>query len=130
MGHKITPDKTPCKYPGDFIYLGQARDWPIAKITLACYADRMKSAAEIRLAIIEQMAEALLDLNDPGDWTKEEIADARDGAEEYATVILDLFKIEVVSVDADKFQLAGQLANVREFMDNYMTEPLVKGENS
>lgn len=88
----------------------------------------MKSTAEMRLAIIEQMAEALLDLNDPGDWSESEVEEARDAAQEYATTLLDMFAVDIEVTGEESFTLAGKLADVRKFMDSYLTEPLVKGE--
>lgn len=88
----------------------------------------MKSTAEMRLAIIEQMAEALLDLNDPGNWSDAEVEEAKDAAQEYASTLLDMFSAEITVTGENTFTLSGNLADVRNFMDSYLGEPLVKGE--
>lgn len=90
----------------------------------------MKSADEMRLAVIEQIAQGFIELNDPGDWTKDEAEEARDAAEEYASALLDMLSIKVTEVDGDSFILSGKLTDVQEFMNFYLEEPLVTGENS
>lgn len=88
----------------------------------------MKSIPEMRLAIVNQMAEALLDLNDPGDWTENEVEEAKDAAQEYANTLLELFEIDLSVIDDQTFVMRGKLADVRNFMDKYFAEPLVTRE--
>ena len=89
----------------------------------------MTTADEMRLAIIEHWAEALVDLNDEGDWSPAEVDEAQDAAEEYATVLFKILDLTVTEIDGDEFKLSGKLQNVRNFMDSYFAEPLVKDVN-
>lgn len=88
----------------------------------------MKSPAEVRLAIIGQIAEGLVMLNDPGDWTEDEHMEAIDAAEEYASVLLDMLSLEVIDFDTTSFRIEGSLGNVKDFINKYLDEPLVADE--
>lgn len=90
----------------------------------------MISSAEMRLAIIGQMAKGFIALNDPGDWTPEEVEEATDAAEEYASALLDMLSIDIINSDGQNFTLTGKLADVDEFMNSYLSEPLVSDEFS
>lgn len=90
----------------------------------------MISSAEMRLAIIEQIAKGFIALNDPGDWNSDELEEATDAAEEYASTILDMLSVEVINVDGKNFTLNGKLTDVEEFMNSYLSEPLVSDEFS
>lgn len=90
----------------------------------------MKSTFEIRLEIIRQIKELVLDISDPGDWNKKELAEATIEAENLAELILDSLSVEVKEVSENGFILSGSLTDVRSFMDIKMNEPLLEPRKS
>jgi hypothetical protein len=90
----------------------------------------MKSEFEVRLNLIKHIKQLFLDMNDPGDWTSDEIAEADAQAEDFADWVLDSLNVKIEEIGEDNtFVLRCQMVDARNFVNSKMEEPLVRDIN-
>lgn len=90
----------------------------------------MKSEFEVRLALIKHIKQLFLDMNDPGDWTDAECAEADTQAEDFADWLLDSLTIKIDEIgDDNTFILRCQMIDAKNFINSKMAEPLVRDTN-